>query len=96
MALNASAEMAALDLVAPKPVDRLVATFTKVMMFWPKAWNLMAEAAAAGVVAVVSAATGSVPKSVAAKPKLLSKVEAVAAAVVALPPASIAAFTATA
>ena len=57
---------------------------------------MIAAAAAAGVVAVVSAATGSVPKSVLVKPKFVSKVEAVAAAAVALPPASIAAFTATA
>ena len=31
--MKASTEMAALDLVAPRPVDRLVATFTKVITF---------------------------------------------------------------
>ena len=39
--MKASTEMAALvlllEVVAPKPVAKLVATFTKVMMFWPKA-----------------------------------------------------------
>jgi hypothetical protein len=37
MALKASPEMAALDLLDPKPVDKLVAIFTKVITFWPTA-----------------------------------------------------------
>lgn len=94
--LKASIEILAAELVEPKPCDRLVATFTNIITFWPSAWRLIAAAAAAGVVAFVKAATGSVANSVVVKPSLVNKLSAAVLAWSAVTPEDKAAETATA
>ena len=59
MFLNAFIAMVAVVPVALRPSERLVADLTTTMIFCASVWNWMAAAAAAGVLALAIAATGS-------------------------------------